>query len=293
MRKLAILSTDDLEEFFVYDHLAYAPLAKRGWSAQEVSWHDKSVDWNDFEAVIIRSTWDYQSEPEAFLRVLEQIDASSAALENSLSLVKWNISKDYLRELESKAVPIVPTIWCETYDYSQILNAFDILESEEIVLKPWISANADHTYRLRLNDVQQQPDGLESVFADRKYMIQPFLSSVINEGEYSLFYFNGEYSHCIVKIPKAKDFRVQEEHGGQLHSVSVDDELLGACDFVLAALPEIPLYARIDLLKHQSKYVVMEIELIEPSLYFNMDSDSAERFAQAFVGKYGEGEVSK
>ncbi|GAA0856357.1 hypothetical protein [Aliiglaciecola litoralis] len=287
MHKLAILTTDDLEEFFVYDHLAYEPLEKMGWSVEEVSWRDQSVDWNWYDVVVIRSTWDYQAEPEAFLRVLEQIEASSAALENSLALVQWNISKDYLKQLESKGVPIVPTIWCDTYDYNQIVTAFEELNCDEIVLKPWVSANADHTYRLALSDVKDQAEGITSVFSKRQYMIQPFLPSVIQEGEYSLFYFGGKYSHCIIKIPKQQDFRVQEEHGGQIRSVSADPELLRASEIALAALPEKPLYARIDLIKYQAEYVVMEIELIEPSLYFNMDPESAQRFANAFVDKYG------
>lgn len=290
MRKLAILSTDDLEEFFVYDHLTYTHLKDRGWDVEEVSWRDQTVVWDDYEAVIIRSTWDYQADPERFMDVLQQIEESRAVLENSFDLVKWNISKDYLKQLAVKGVPIVPTQWSENFDYSGIIEAFSLLDCSEVVIKPWVSANADHTYRLRLQDVEQQQQGLEDVFTGRPYMIQPFLDSVVNEGEYSLFYFGGDYSHCIIKVPKPNDFRVQEEHGGQLRSVSADEKLLMASEKALKALPENPLYARIDLVKHKDSYVVMEIELIEPSLYFNMDHASAERFAIAFVDKYGNGD---
>jgi glutathione synthase/RimK-type ligase-like ATP-grasp enzyme len=289
MRKVAILSTDDLEEFFVYDHLAYTHLNDRGWQAEEVSWRAESADWDDYDVVVIRSTWDYQTEPERFMAVLQDIENSRAELENSFALVKWNISKDYLKELEHNDVPIVPTLWNETFDYDKILSAFAALSCDEIVIKPWVSANADHTYRLRLLDVEQQKQGLSDVFSERPHMIQPFLTSVVNEGEYSLFYFGGNYSHCIVKVPKQNDFRVQEEHGGQLRTVLADKELLAASEKALNALPEKPLYARIDLVKYNNDYVVMEIELIEPSLYFNMDHDSAERFAIAFVEKYGNG----
>ncbi|MEP4891176.1 MAG: hypothetical protein ABJV04_14210 [Aliiglaciecola sp.] len=289
MRKVAILSTNDLEDFFVYDHLFYEPLEEMGWEAIEVSWRAKDINWSDFEVVVIRSTWDYQSDADAFLAVLEEIVASGAKLENSLELVQWNIRKDYLKSLEIKGVGIVPTIWCDTFDFELIKSAFKPLNCHEIVIKPLVSANADYTYRLSLESVIEEQQGLTDIFSSRPYMIQPFLKSVINEGEYSLFYFNGEYSHCIVKVPKQNDFRVQEEHGGQLRSVEADEPLLKAAQQVLAALPEIPLYARIDLVKYEDAYVTMEVELIEPSLYFNMDVDSAQRFATSFVSKYGRG----
>ncbi|MDO6695460.1 hypothetical protein Q4574_19330 [Aliiglaciecola sp. 3_MG-2023] len=289
MRKVAILSTNDLEDFFVYDHLFYEPLEEMGWEAIEVSWRSKDIDWNDFEVVIIRSTWDYQTNADDFLEVLQNIAQSSAKLENSLELVQWNIRKDYLKSLEVKGVGIVPTIWCDTLDLELMKSAFGPLNCQEIVVKPLVSANADHTYRLSLESVIEEQEGLTEVFSSRPHMIQPFLKSVINEGEYSLFYFNGEYSHCIVKVPKQNDFRVQEEHGGQLRSVEADERLLSSAQQVLAALPEIPLYARIDLVKYENAYVTMEVELIEPSLYFNMDVDSALRFANAFVEKYGRG----
>ncbi|WJG09625.1 hypothetical protein [Aliiglaciecola sp. LCG003] len=289
MRKLAILSTDDLEDFFVYDHLAYEPLKQAGWEVEEVSWHAKDVDWEQFEVVVIRSTWDYQSYCSEFVAVLEKINAGSAKLENSLNLVKWNISKNYLLELEQKGIDIVPTLWCQSFDYPQIKSAFAHFNCAEIVIKPWVSANADHTFRLTPQDVEEQLEGLEQVFGEREYMLQPFLRNVVREGEYSLFYFAGEYSHSILKIPKRNDFRVQEEHGGQMRSIEASEELLAAGQAIMLALPEQPLYARIDLVAFQGRYVLMEAELIEPSLYFNMDDESANRFANAFINRYGKG----
>lgn len=286
MRQLAILTTDDLEDFFVYDHLAYPFLEQKGWQVEEVSWHAKDVEWDKYEVVVIRSAWDYQSDAPGFLECLEKINASSAKLENSFPLVSWNISKDYLKTLEAHDIPIVPTLWANEFDYPQILSSFAHFETSEIVIKPLISANADHTYRLSLKDVNAQEEGLKEVFSGRPYMIQPFLRAVVNEGEYSLFYFGGQFSHCILKIPRQNDFRVQEEHGGQLRAVDASKDMQAMSERVLKALPELPLYARIDLIRAGSGFVVIEIELIEPSLYFNMDSGSAERFALAFCAKY-------
>ncbi|MFT6087973.1 MAG: hypothetical protein ACJA11_003245, partial [Glaciecola sp.] len=113
MRKVAILTTDHLEDFFVYDRLLEAPLKSLGWESSEVSWHTKNHNWDQYDAVVVRSTWDYQAHCEDFLACLQVIDNSSAVLCNSMSLIEWNISKRYLKELENKGVPIIPTLWAD------------------------------------------------------------------------------------------------------------------------------------------------------------------------------------
>lgn len=289
MRNLAILSTDDLEEFFVYDHLFYPFLNDKNWQCTEVSWRDEEVEWGKFDVVVIRSTWDYQDDPEKFMSCLHSIENSTATLENNLDTVKWNISKDYLKDLQEKGISTVPTLWFDKLDHDSVLDAFKYFACSEIVIKPLVSANADHTYRLRESDVQEQKSGLASVFSDRAHMVQPFMQSIVREGEYSLFYFNGEYSHCILKVPKNNDFRVQEEHGGQLRAIDADKAICEAGQKVMQALPQIPLYARVDFVKDGDAFLLMEIELIEPSLYFNMDVDSPQRFANAFLSRHGVG----
>ncbi|MGJ8678805.1 ATP-grasp domain-containing protein [Paraglaciecola sp.] len=287
MKRCALLTTDNLEEFYVYDQMLIEPLKQYGWLTEEVSWKNKDVNWNDFDVVIIRSTWDYQQFCAEFLACLRKIDASSATLENSLKVVEWNISKAYLKELQNQGVDIVPSLWFEKFDLAEIENSFSHFSEQQIVIKPLVSANSDFTYRLTLGQLIAQKTQLMEVFSNREFMVQPFLKSIVEEGEYSLFYFSGEYSHTILKQPKAGDFRVQEEHGGQLLTVEPDEKMLTAARHSLAALPDDVLYARIDLVKFKGEFVVMEIELIEPSLYFNMDPASPQRFVDAFVQRFG------
>lgn len=289
MRQCAFLTMDSLEDFHVYDDMTYAPLAARGWQVSEVSWRQPDIDWNQFEVVVIRSPWDYQDAPQQFLEVLQTIEDSSAALANSLAMVNWNIDKFYLRELRDKGVPVVPTVWFDRFEREAIEAAIEEFRCDQFVLKPNISANADHTYRLNHALFAEQAETLTKVFSERPFMLQPFMKSVVDEGEYSLFYFNGHYSHTILKQPKPDDFRVQEEHGGQLLSVRPEDELVATAQTSLKALPEIPLYARLDFVRNADRFEMMEAELIEPSLYFNMDEHSAERFAVAFTERFGSG----
>ena len=286
-KQCAILSMDSLEDFEAYDDLLIEPMAAQGWQLTFVSWRAKDVNWDDFDVVLIRSPWDYQDDADAFINVLEQIEASSAVLENSLATVKWNIDKRYLKELETKGVNIVPSLWREQLDANEFDTFFAHFDEQQIVLKPRISANADNTFWLDADKAKANAAELEKVFFDKPFMIQPFMKSVIEEGEFSLFYFDGNYSHSILKTPKDDDFRVQEEHGGRLQKVEPEAELLKQAEVTLNAIGEMPMYARVDFVRHGDSFALMEAELIEPSLYFNMDDKSAQRFTDAFVAKFG------
>ena len=270
---------DSLAGFVSDDELAVEPLKKLGWDVQTVSWRDKTADWNDFEAVIIRTPWDYQREPEAFLEVLRNIDKSKARLENPLKIVEWNLNKLYLRELENAGIKIVPTIWGEEkISESLFKNWLGHFGADELVIKPIVSATAEFTYRLKAFTPE-----LTEVFAARKYMIQPFMPNIVSEGEFSLFYFGGEYSHTILKTPKPKDFRVQEEHGGIIQAVEPGAKLLEAGRKPLEFIAPVPLYARVDFVRDAGEdFALMELELIEPALYFRMEKQAPERFARGF-----------
>lgn len=274
--KICFLSTDNLDGYIFDDDLAIEPLRRLGWEVSTISWRAK-IDWNDFAAVIIRTTWDYQDSPNEFLRALRKIDESKALLQNSLRTVEWNLSKEYLRDLENKGVKIVPTIWGEKKptenDFDSWLEHF---QTDEIIIKPIISATAQDTFRLKKFD-----QNLAEVFKARKYLVQPFMPNIVSEGEFSLFYFGGIFSHTILKTPKEKDFRVQEEHGGIITAVSPPEKLLKTAEKVLNLIEPIPLYARIDFVRdEQDDFCLMELELIEPALYLRMDENAPQFFAE-------------
>jgi hypothetical protein len=279
---------NNLDDFEVNDNLIEQPLLSLGWQMHMVSWRDKNVNWNDYAAVIIRSPWDYQNDSAAFLEVLNNIEQSTAHLENNLATVEWNIDKKYLRELESNNVAIVKTLWRENLTSQQVSAYFSELNVEQLVIKPRISANADNTYWLTKENYATFFPQLEKAFSTSEFLVQPFMASVIEEGEFSLFYFNGQYSHAILKTPKDSDFRVQEEHGGRLTAITPETSLTKHAEQALSAINAkigVPLYARVDFVRCEQGFALMEAELIEPSLYFNMDEQSASRFAQAFVEK--------
>jgi hypothetical protein len=281
VKRCAFLTTENLDGFVTDDELLYEPLGRLGWEAQPVSWHSRNVDWNALDVVLIRTPWDYQRDPDAFLEVLANIANSSARLENSLELVRWNIHKGYLRDLAARGVEIVPTVFMKGFDPSRLAGICDEVSAEEIVVKPAVGANADDTYRLARSSNERILSSVSESLGEREAMIQPFMKQIVEEGEFSLFYFGGTYSHAILKTPKQGDFRVQEEHGGFIKAVQPDAALLHCGGLVQSVITPVPLYTRIDLVRTEREtFAVMEVELIEPALYFRMDPGAPWRFAK-------------
>ena len=281
-KRVAFLSTDNLEKFFTYDKLLIEPMKNIGWIAEEISWRNENVNWSDYDSVIVRSTWDYQNDSEKFIGVLEKINGVSH-LENDLDLMKWNMNKNYLFDLEQKGVKIVDTIWERKFNRNLAHEYFEKLDTDEIIIKPNISANADNTFRLTREKLDKNLGQLEKIFTAREFMVQPFLNSIIEEGEYSLFFFDAKFSHSVLKKPKENDFRVQEEHGGDIQPFKVSSELILIAENTIKKLSIIPLYGRVDLVRtKENEFALIELELIEPSLYLNKDDQSPAKFVKAF-----------
>jgi hypothetical protein len=280
----AFLTITDMSEFVSDDALGAERLRQRGWAVEFVPW-DTAQDWSRFDLVVIRSTWDYFERPQPFLAALAAIERSASTLLNSLNLVRWNLNKRYLADLDAAGAPVVPTRFAARLEAAEDLAGhFAAFDREAVILKPLISANAFDTFLVPRAQVDSFVPRLLPVFGDRPYMAQPFMPHVLSEGEYSLIYFNGALSHAILKTPAPGDFRVQEEHGGQITAVSPSASLRSAGQRALESLDETPLYARVDLVRDAHEdFLIMEFELIEPSLYLRMDPAAPDRFADALA----------
>jgi len=278
--RVALLSIDDLSDFVADDELLIEPLRGLGHEAEFVPWQS-AAEWRDFGGVVIRTTWDYQNHLPAFLRVLQEIETQTQ-LANPLEIVKWNADKKvYLQDIENRGGEIVPTLWSGgEIDSRELRDWFDQLQTDEIVIKPTIGANAQHAFRLKRGD-DDDVDKLR-VFENRSYMVQPFMRGIVDEGEFSLFYFNGEYSHTILKTPKSGDFRVQEEHGGLIRATKPPAALSATGEKIMKYVSPTPLYARIDFVRTEAgEFAVVELELIEPSMYLREADHAPQMFAEA------------
>jgi len=281
MKQCAFLTLDERDDYVIDDEHAIAPLADLGWEVSTLSWRQTGIPWSRFDAVIIRSTWDYWNDVPTFLETLARINRETR-LANPLDLVHWNLAKTYMRDLEGKGIGVVPTLWLDGLDGSSAAHCADRLGTNEMVVKPVIGANGQDAFRFSHDEEPARWAGISARFPGRACMVQPFMHNVITEGEYSLFFFNGVFSHAILKTPAANEFRSQEEHGAEVRAIDPEPGLLARARQAIAALSTVPLYGRIDFVRNAAgDFDVMELELIEPSMYLRMSPQAPARFAEA------------
>lgn len=281
--RCAYLTMDDMEGWSIDVDLCVEPLGELGWQLEAIRWRTDAPDWSHFDAVYIGVPWDYPEDPERFLDTLAAIDRSDALLVNDLSLVRWSLEKTYLGDLELRGGDIVPTLFLDGIDTAALADAFARWETDTIIVKPVIGTNATDTFVLSQDDWRSRVADLQSTFAGRSAMVQPFIANIRDEGEFSMFYIGGEFSHAIQKVPKAGDYRVQEEHGATIRPVAPEARLLAAANKIMGLVAPSPVYARADFVRGpDGRFLVMELELIEPSMYLRMDPEAPGRFARAF-----------
>jgi glutathione synthase/RimK-type ligase-like ATP-grasp enzyme len=194
---------------------------------------------------------------------------------NPAPIVEWNFHKGYLKDLEKKGVAIVPTVFFKETDSISLPGNWNY---QRFIIKPAISANAYKTVIISQDELLS--GAYKNHLAPGDWLLQPFMEE-IKQGEVSLHFFNKTFSHGITKTPKAGDFRVQEEHGGLIQNYTPSAELLATAQNVLTQIPSKLLYARVDLVFWQGHWVLMEVELIEPALYFRMDPQSVVNYKRA------------
>lgn len=282
--KIALLTCQELEGYIAYEEHLDAALEKAGIEFEWIVWTNwKEVDWTEYSAAIIRTTWDYQKKIEEFLEALTHI-SSQTKLFNPLETVKWNHSKDYLLEFNETDTKPVPTQEVHIIEKTDLFVLFENLKSEQIIIKPFISATAHDTFFLSKSNWEENLDNIIKVNQKKRMMVQPFLQNIQKEGEYSLHFFDGQFSHGILKTPKEGDFRSQEEYGSNIQSIEPEKSMMDFAQKVLSHLKETLLYARVDFVRTDSNnFNLMELELIEPSLYFGYGEGSADKLVNALV----------
>lgn len=236
-------------------------------------WGDPG-DLSAFDLALPLLAWGYQREPARWLALLDAWQGLPFA--NAIETLRWNTNKAYLLDLEAQDVPIVPTRLAPALCKQDLERAGAIFGAIPLVIKPTVSGGAEGTYRLTPGD--QIPANV----AEREMLIQPLVPAIAEEGEYSLFYFSGQFSHAILKRPANGDFRVQEQFGGTEITIAPPAGAQALSRSALDALAEQPLYARIDMVRGTAgAFWLMELELIEPSLFLAHAPDGGAMFAAA------------
>lgn len=238
-------------------------------------WTDPG-DLSAFRLIMPLIAWGYQRAPENWFALLDYMEQEQLPLANPLSVLRWNSDKSYLVELAGRNIATVPTLMSEELNKNALKEAARHFGSDMLIIKPPISGGADGTYKLHFD--APVPDQV----AGRRMMTQPFLPAISSEGEFSLFYFDGHFSHAIIKRPAEGDFRVQDYFGGTESAITPPREACHLAEAALAAAPAPCLYARIDLVRDTGGTLrLMELELIEPSLFFKFAADGGRAFGNA------------
>jgi glutathione synthase/RimK-type ligase-like ATP-grasp enzyme len=269
----------------VDDRPLFDAIAARGAAPVAAVWDDPSVDWKRFDAVLIRTTWDYMEKREAFVAWAQRVEAQTR-LFNCSRIVQWNTSKTYLRDLKQRGVPIPPTVWLRQGPRVDVAAIMQHRGWTAGMIKPVIGATARETHRFNADvpGILAAQKHLDRLLQHEAMMLQPYFSRVETEGERSAIFIDGRFSHAVQKIPRAGDYRVQDDFGAKDHLVSLDAAELQLTRDVLACVDVDLLYARVDMLRdNQGWPVLTELELVEPSLFFRHNREAAHALAKGLL----------
>jgi glutathione synthase/RimK-type ligase-like ATP-grasp enzyme len=274
-------------------------LVSRGAEVEARPW-DRDADWASYDSIVLRSCWNFHHRPQEFLRWLTDIgDRYPGRLRNAPEIARWSVDKRYLEDLASRGIRIVPTTWVSAHACRAAPSLAAILESHDAdvgaVVKPAISATAHETWRIAPGDAAAHEERFRQLVASSPggVMVQPFVPEILG-GEWSQIFLGGEYSHAVVKRPAAGDFRVQHDFGGSIEVREPSAALVADARSALSAaaaatgarVTEI-LYARVDGVDRDDRLMLMELELIEPVLFFAHAPGSALRMAELILESRG------
>lgn len=248
------------------DELLLRFFSQKGVSARTEVWDDPQVAWESFDVVMIKSTWDYFDKPEEFRKWLKDMERRKINLFNPVPVLRWNMDKIYLRDMEAANIPVIPSVWLdkgESFDLKSILKRLD---ADEIIVKPRISGASKNTIKVGLGNLDEANALLQKLTIHEDFMAQPYMKEV-EEGEHSYLFFNGQFSHAINKVPKKNDFRVQHYFGGSIDPIVPQASLLMQAQRVSDLFATECLYARVDGIVRNEILHIIELEVIEPMLY--------------------------
>eukprot|EP01080_Neovahlkampfia_damariscottae_P011126 gene11126-3945_t len=291
--KIGFVTCETLPELDEDNRLIYDYLNEKKENVSIVVWSDSSVDYKQFSFLIIRSLWDYVENYKEFTNWLHKMKSENIRIYNPIDLITWNSHKKYLIDLETHGVPIVPSIFCKKNTSLEDLK--ELLKSKKwkkFVFKPCVGNDSKGVFLVdNFDDLTQEKETqIIELSKSEDFLIQEFQSSIFN-GEISLIYFHGEFSHSILRKPGVKDEFRQYKFEASLYKET--QELIELGNKTMECLVKCTnlqkseiLYARIDLMKSESnneKYHISEIELFEPTLFFSLDGPSIQKFSNSIL----------
>ena len=270
------LTQDDkiLMQYLVQKNIAVSP----------VLWDDATINWQQFDAIILRSMWDYFERPDEFNQWLDKLELLGCKVLNPLSVVKWNQNKNYFDDFSKKGIGLPPYVICSKKNTGTLKKIMEDNGWRKVVVKPTISGGAYNTWITTTGSAVADEMRFGELLQTGDVIVQLFVEEIITKGELSLVFFNKRFSHAICKKAKQGDFRVQTQFGGTADAIEPDKIVLLQATDLLNNINEPLLYARVDgIVMDDGKFLLMELELIEPSLSVFSNDKACENFYAALV----------
>ena len=269
-----------IQQVLTEDNLLKKELELLGHNTLIKDWKSIDSNCNKTKVAIFRSTWDYFDNFSLFINWLEK-SKSNIRFINSYSLIKWNLDKTYLFDLEKKGINIARTILIKRKEKISLKDLFSKTNWKEAIIKPTVSGAARHTYRINHNNYLNYESLFIDLINEEDFLFQEFMTDITKNGEISLILIAGKFTHAVKKIAKEGDFRVQDDHGGKVEVYYPSDEEIRFAEDCLKCCAELPVYARVDIVyDNNNKISLGELELIEPELWFRNNPNSAKLLAE-------------
>lgn len=265
------------------EHLDLVPyLRQKGLDIEPAIWDDPGVDWAKYDVALLKTPWDYHRKIEAFKAWLDRLESLGVRLLNDYATVRWNLDKRYLAEVAAAGFDVIPSLFLDRGWRGDLAALFEGLGADSIIVKPCISGGSKNTVAVSLAEASAAREGIVDLVSQGDYIVQPLMKEV-QEGEWSHIFFNGVHSHTILKKPAAGDFRVQQIYGGTIEPLFPGaSEITHAASYVERFAKD-SLYARVDGLMVNGKFMLMELELIEPFLYLSYEENAVENYYRALA----------
>jgi len=261
------------------DELVKDALQQQGLKVARLSWSDADFDWGLTRSAIFRTTWDYFERFDEFTSWLDKVQQQTLLL-NPAQTLMWNLNKRYLLDLQAKGINIVDTHLLDKRDNLQA--KMQQIGCQQAILKPLISGCARNTFKLSQQQAEAKQQQFEQLALLEDYMLQPFQHNICTLGELSLMVMGGKVTHGVQKVAKEGDFRVQDDHGGMVYPYRPTSEEIAFAEAAIAACEPVPLYGRVDIIRdNNDRLAIMELELIEPELFFRFHRPGAFKLAEA------------
>lgn len=286
MRRIGFVTAGFLGGLFEDDVPAARELERRGCQVVPLVWNE-AFDARELDALVLRSPWDWYHHRADFRRFLAGLHSSPCPVFNPPAMLERYADKTYFRHLHTLGVATVPTHFFSPQALEEVPHVLSERGWREAVLKPSFTANASGAHRFEVRRVHEVLGEARQYAVDSEWMLQPFLDDVVARGEWSVVFFGQRFSHAVRKRPKAGDFRVQPEHGGRSELLTPPVHVQAAAErIVQLAVPD-ALYARVDGVETAQSFLLMELEVVEPQLFFGLHPPAAAHFADALLASLG------